>query len=314
LPSNDLGMMPMSLALAAPGGRRLGEIYEMSYAASLSALITSAQRLSSLPIPTVAMIVNPTADLDFTEIEGQIVATHFDPEKRLILLKDKATLPAVTQALPGRTYWHFASHGVFNWGNPRASQLTLHDNVPLTMDLIAKLPSESGVRLVVLSACETGLIDNARAPGALAGLPGAFLASGAAGVIGSLWQVDDRATALLMAKFYELHLAKGRTPSAALKEAQYWLRDATRGELLSFAQSLGGERRLDDAFLLQLQDGLQRGTPRVGKRFAAIWTRAQALTAEQSLSTEPIKDKSQADHERPYSHPYYWGGFVHMGL
>jgi CHAT domain-containing protein len=42
---------------------------------------------------------------------------------------------------------------------------------------------------------------------------------GAAGVLGSLWQVDDLATALLIARFYEFHFG-GLAPPAALSLAQ----------------------------------------------------------------------------------------------
>ena len=47
------------------------------------------------------------------------------------------------------------------------------------------------------------------------GLPAAFLELGAGGVIGSLWEVSDLATALLMARFYELHIDKGLAPAMA---------------------------------------------------------------------------------------------------
>ena len=54
-------------------------------------------------------------------------------------------------------------------------------------------------RLVVLSACETGLSEIVRNPDEFIGLPGTFLALGASGVIGTLWPVSDEATSLLMA-------------------------------------------------------------------------------------------------------------------
>ena len=92
-------------------------------------------------------------------------------------------------------------------------------------------------RLAVLSACETGLYDAASNPDEFVGLPAAFLELGAAGVIGSLWQVEDRATALLMARFYELHIDEGLSPPAALKQAKAWLRDATNRELTAYAQT-----------------------------------------------------------------------------
>ena len=69
------------------------------------------------------------------------------------------------------------------------------------------------------------------------GLPAAFLELGAGGVIGSLWQVDDAATALLMARFYELHIGGGLAPADALKKAKVWLRTATRRELIAYANA-----------------------------------------------------------------------------
>jgi CHAT domain-containing protein len=38
-------------------------------------------------------------------------------------------------------------------------------------------------------------------------------------VVASLWQINDKATAELMARFYD-EIARGRAPAAALREAQ----------------------------------------------------------------------------------------------
>jgi CHAT domain-containing protein len=53
---------------------------------------------------------------------------------------------------------------------------------------------------VVLSACESGLGKQAGGEGFL-GFAQPLLARGARGLVLSLWKVDDRATALLMARF-----------------------------------------------------------------------------------------------------------------
>ena len=44
--------------------------------------------------------------------------------------------------------------------------------------------------------------------------------AGASRVVSSVWNVDDRASALLMSRFYAAMLSKGLPPSAALREAQ----------------------------------------------------------------------------------------------
>jgi len=100
-------------------------------------------------------------------------------------------------------------------------------------------------RLVVLSACETGLYDGTRNPDEFVGLPSTFLQLGAAGVIGTLWQVDDVATALLMAKFYDLHLKDGVEPPTALIKAQRWLRKSTKPELIAYIKAAGSRAKID---------------------------------------------------------------------
>ena len=77
-----------------------------------------------------------------------------------------------------------------------------------------KLPAE----LVVLSACQTGLGKEIKGEG-LVGLTRGFMYAGAARVVVSLWNVNDKATADLMTKFYEKMLKQGERPAAALRAA-----------------------------------------------------------------------------------------------
>lgn len=72
-------------------------------------------------------------------------------------------------------------------------------------------------RLIVLSACETGLGKLSRGD-ELVGLQRAFLYAGTPAVVTTLWKVDDRASFELVRVFYE-RLAAAES-AAALRQAQ----------------------------------------------------------------------------------------------
>lgn len=94
------------------------------------------------------------------------------------------------------------------------------DDGILTAEEIASLPL-SGVRLVTLSACETGLGKTAGGEGLL-GLQRAFQVSGARTTIASYWKVNDLATRLLMERFYRNLWEQGMSKLDALREAQLY--------------------------------------------------------------------------------------------
>lgn len=71
--------------------------------------------------------------------------------------------------------------------------------------------------LVVLSACETAQGRNLDGEGPLS-FARAFGIAGAASTVASLWAVNDRATALLMTRFYQ-YRDQGQPPPAALRQA-----------------------------------------------------------------------------------------------
>ena len=61
--------------------------------------------------------------------------------------------------------------------------------------------SLDGTDLVVLSACETGLVD-VKDTSSVASLPKTFIQAGSKNVLMSLWSVDDNSTVELMKEFY----------------------------------------------------------------------------------------------------------------
>ncbi len=107
-------------------------------------------------------------------------------------------------------------HAVFDDAQPWRSALAVKPR-GLTANAISTLDLH-GVRLVVLSACETMRAPDQRGSG-FAGLSDAFLAAGAGGVIGSLWRVNDSTAVTLMLRFHEEYRTR-RDAAGALQKAQ----------------------------------------------------------------------------------------------
>jgi CHAT domain-containing protein/tetratricopeptide (TPR) repeat protein len=121
---------------------------------------------------------------------------------------------------------HFATHGILNGVHPELSGivLSLVDEQGRPQDGFLRLYDvynlDLSADLVVLSACQTALGKDVRGEG-LIGLTRGFMHAGAPRIVASLWRVDDRATAMLMQRFYEAMLGPSRLPpAAALRAAQ----------------------------------------------------------------------------------------------
>lgn len=302
LPPGELGILPLGLAQDPVSKRRLIDDYEIVYAPSLDALAAAQKQISS-PLPqSLAVVINPTGDLPAAEKEGKLVASYFAGNARTVLERNKATAKSVLAALKGKTHWHFASHGTFSWEDARQSALIMHGRERLSVGRLLETEGLGRPRLVVLSACETGLYENTLAPDEFIGLPGTFTALGAAGVVGTLWPVSDVATALLIAKFYELYFEAKLPPPAALHQAQIWFRDATEGALTTYAKARAAKGRLERRHLAEIEKEL--GDVRLApSRNSRAATRANA----------PAGRKDGPD-DRTYAHPFFWAGFTYTGL
>ncbi len=137
----------------------------------------------------------------------------------------------------------------------------------LVAETIGNLPLE-GLRLAVLSACETGLGEQTRGE-AVQSLQLAFHLAGCPDVVASLWQVNDRATAVLMAKFYHELWVKNRPPVEALREAQLFV--YLRPDLV--AELAGDDRGPPRVHEARRREILERGGQPAGPRRspAKLW-------------------------------------------
>ena len=90
----------------------------------------------------------------------------------------------------------------------------------LTTDEISRINLE-GNKIVVLSACDTGLGDIDKVDG-IFGLQRGFKKAGASTILMSLWKVPDEETCILMKHFYQ-NLLLGKSAHQSLTQAQMHL-------------------------------------------------------------------------------------------
>jgi tetratricopeptide (TPR) repeat protein len=138
------------------------------------------------------------------------------------LTGEDATVEAALAALDGARLAHVAAHGRFRADSPLFSALEMADG-PLTVHDLERL--RVAPHRVVLSACESGVLAPVGAD-ELLGLASALFALGTAGLVCSVAEVNDVATAELMVDLHA-HLDRGEDPATALLV----LRQAAEGDL-----------------------------------------------------------------------------------
>lgn len=181
--------------------------------------------------PAAAASVSPTATtfprLLSSRWEAKQIVSMVSPKNRKLFLDFDANRQTATAADISRfRVLHFATHAIVDNQHPELSGIVLSmvdktgrsQNGFLSSHEIfdLKLPAE----LIVLSACRTGLGKEFKGEG-LVGLTRAFMYAGAARIVVSIWDVDDKPTSELMVRFYRHMLGSAKLrPAAALRAAQ----------------------------------------------------------------------------------------------
>jgi CHAT domain-containing protein/tetratricopeptide (TPR) repeat protein len=292
-----LSLLPLHAASYQRGSeiRCLLSDYAVTYTPSARVLSSARSALAAQQKRTLALagVASPTGagTLEFAEAELRAIAAWFPPDGSRVFTEAEATRPNLLAAAAGATHIHFACHGIFNAVSPADSGLLLsHDGQPdpLTLrDIMASRPF-SDARLVVASACQTVLTDFVDTPDEAIGLPAGFLNAGTPGMVGTLWPVRDDSTALLMCRFYELHLGRATdqptalSPAEALRKAQLWLAQLTTEQLDNY----------------HVQDEQLRN-----------WT----FRSPAGRYTEGSSTATPSSPERPFAHPYHWASSVFVG-
>jgi CHAT domain-containing protein/tetratricopeptide (TPR) repeat protein len=235
IPTGLLELLPFHAAWTANPATLTGRSYALdtitfTYTPNIRSR-KAAQAIAGRTRPTSFLAIadpQPTQahPLPNAEREAQAASSYF--LQSLVLAQEEATRDAVLTELSHYTVVHFSCHGSASFASPLDSGLLLANNEFIRLQDFLHLPLH-GLRLAILSACETNL------PGLdlldeVISLPSGLMQAGAAGVAASLWSVEDFSTMLLLVRFYDGWRTEGLEPAVALRQAQLWLRDTTSQE------------------------------------------------------------------------------------
>ena len=134
----------------------------------------------------------------------------FYPNHKTLLLRDDAKESKIISELKTADVAHFAMHFVAN------DESEMLSGFPLTPESSDSSATSNGIlqsyeiyglslrrtRLVVLSACQTGIEKQYRGEGAV-GAARPFIVAGVPTVVASLWSVDSDASVQLMVEFHK---------------------------------------------------------------------------------------------------------------
>ncbi|HKS41673.1 MAG TPA: CHAT domain-containing protein [Blastocatellia bacterium] len=240
VPDKTLHFLPFA-ALVDESGKYFIDSYRLTYAPSASVLVRcldEARRKGTSSTEKMLAVGNPLfnkakfpklKELMDAEREATDSAEFYD-KGSVVLNKEKATPAQVRANLINCDIAHLSLHCLVEERTPWLAALVLaepqkgedgyspNNNGLLYLDDIYGM-SLPRTRLVILSACESGLGQYYRGEG-IVSLVRPFLALKVPTVIASLWSVDSQATAELMIDFHRERKAKNFEAGDALRNAQ----------------------------------------------------------------------------------------------
>jgi CHAT domain-containing protein len=203
VPHGILHYLPFACLRGSTWFAEMAPIFRAPSATILGALLDRPERHTIRKVAVLANATPRTEPLEGAESEAKSIKRLFPPAT--LALGSEATREALRAACTGSDVVHVACHAAFDADAPFLSHIKLAPNEDsgddghVNVGMVREVPVSAD--LVVLSGCETGL-NAISAAEEFTGLVHAFIGSGAASVVASLWPVSDAGSCALMETFY----------------------------------------------------------------------------------------------------------------
>ena len=263
------------------------DVIHFTYAPNAKSVAASQVIAKRALANSILAIDNPRQDLPNSSREVSAAISSFSTHT--VLNSSEARIETVKAHLIESEITHFSCHGTANLTDPLNSGLLMHDGLLTLKDIFAlNLTEKDGLRLAILSACETGLSGIENADEAIS-LPTGLLQGGVAAIIASLWSVSDLSTMILLTRFYDFWRIEESEISQALRQAQQWVRDTTNKQKYDYL-------KVTFQKLVDVQQMSQQAVDELLQEFMLQYT---------------FPYGSQA---RSFAHPFHWAAFMYVGV
>jgi CHAT domain-containing protein/cytochrome c-type biogenesis protein CcmH/NrfG len=236
IPDKILLQLPFSAFTSPQDGQFFIAQYKFFLSPSANIFLNSSKKAKELNKnieETLLSIGNPAfskkdfvdlPNLDTAEQEAKEISKLY--KKSILLTKKEALKEKIKTELLKADVFHFAGHYVVNEKYPLLSGLLLAEDIKTHEKRNSELANHeiindklSQPRLVVLSACQTGIERFYNGEGII-GAARTFLAAGIPLIVASQWKVDSDSTRELMIRFHRYRKTEKLSTSAALQRAQ----------------------------------------------------------------------------------------------
>jgi CHAT domain-containing protein/tetratricopeptide (TPR) repeat protein len=232
IPDKVLFQLPFNTLFSE---KYLIEDYRISYAPSANVFLFCSKKAAELGVKSAENLLsvgNPTFNpeeyenalqtLPSAKAEAIEIAKLYENPTPTVMTENKATKEVFMENLKKADVVHFAGHYVVDEGTPLLSALVLAGNTKkesslTNYEIIGQ--SLSNTRLIVLSACRTGIEKYYSGEGMI-GASRTFLATGVPLVVTSQWSVDSEASKELMLRFHRFRKTDRLSTAESLRRAQ----------------------------------------------------------------------------------------------
>jgi tetratricopeptide (TPR) repeat protein len=221
------------------GGKRLIELCDVSYAASLSLFLQVHASDAAVSAGGLAILRDAARTPAYA---GTIRAMAAQGNHIPVAIPNppwQNLRAALVESPPTDIF--FACHGRFDQDNPRKSRLEVTRDEAVDFTQLFSDLDLHNCRSVFMGACESGL-GRTLVSAEYAGLPTAFFAAGVRCVVATLWEVNQLAAAIVVAKHYSLLHSNKLQVFACLNEAVRQTMVMSRDEVIAWVREFLPEK------------------------------------------------------------------------